>query len=86
MDGVAALPAWSKAALAVAGYLVVCRLLRYRARDGLANKLPYKTKDDLKNMTNKDAWEIQRILFATEFPFTAEKALQFALFRLVMSF
>jgi hypothetical protein len=63
------------------GYIGLCRLLRYNVRDGFYAKYPYKTKDDLKKMTAQDAWAIQQRLIATEFPFTYEKALQFALFK-----
>jgi len=63
------------------GYVGLCRLLRYNVRDGLYAKYPYKTKADLRKMTNQEAWAIQRRLMATEFPFTHEKALQFALFK-----
>jgi hypothetical protein len=63
------------------GYIGLCRLLRYKVRDDFYAKYPYKTKHDFKNMTNQDAWAIQRRLIATEFPFTYEKALQFALFK-----
>jgi hypothetical protein len=74
---------WSTALLGLAGYLFLSNLLRYRARDRLISKYPYKTKDDFKNMTTEHAFEIQRFLYSTEFPFTSEKALQFALFRFV---
>lgn len=67
--------------LGLAGYLLLCRLLRYRALRQIQDRFPTDTRDDLKQMTTKDAWEIQRWLFATEFPFTSEKALSFALFR-----
>jgi hypothetical protein len=81
MDGSGVSSAWSTVVLGLTGYFALCRLLRYHARDRKAAQYPYKTKDDFKNMTTKHAWEIQRWLYYTEFPFTAEKALQFALFR-----
>ena len=72
---------WSGLLLGLTGYVLLCRLLRYRARDSKVARYPYKTKDDLKHMTTEHASEIQIWLFYTEFPFTTEKALEFALFR-----
>lgn len=71
----------SKLVLGIAGYLLLCRLLRYRALHLIQDKFPADSREHLKQMTTKDAWEIQRWLFATEFPFTSEQALAFALFR-----
>jgi hypothetical protein len=62
-------------------YLTLCYLLRYRFRDGIKAKYPYKTQEDLKSMTTQHAYEIHRAVFVTEFPFMFEKALEFALFR-----
>jgi hypothetical protein len=67
-------------------YVVVVRLLRYRTREALWLKYPYKTRGSFKNMTNKEAFEIQRKIASQEFPFTYEKSLQFALFRFVILF
>ena len=47
----------------------------------IAKKFPYKTRADFANMTADEAQAIMRRLFECEFPFTGEKALQFALFR-----
>jgi hypothetical protein len=63
------------------GYLSLCHLLRYRQRDKTLSRYPYRSRADLSRMTNQHAFEIQKGLYATEFPFTMEKALQFALFR-----
>ena len=45
---------------------------------------PYKTPESFANMTADDAYEIAKYTLSLEFPFTAEKAAQFALFRLVV--
>jgi hypothetical protein len=63
------------------GYIGLCRIFRYKARDGIHAKFSYNSQDDMKKMTTHEAWEIQEFLTATEFPFTYEKALQFALFK-----
>lgn len=42
---------------------------------------PYKTPESFANMTADDAYEIAKYTFSLEFPFTTEKAAQFALFR-----
>jgi hypothetical protein len=72
---------WQGVALLSTAYLTACHLLRYRFRDRLRAKYPYKTREDLKSMTMQDAYEIHNAIFATEFPFMFEKALEFALFR-----
>jgi hypothetical protein len=72
---------WQSIALLSTAYLTACHLLRYRFRDGLQAKYPYKTREDLKSMTAQHAYEIHKAIFATEFPFMFEKALEFALFR-----
>jgi hypothetical protein len=69
---------WSNLLLVFGGYVVVVRLLRYRGRDRL--KKTY-TRDSLKSITLIDSFEMQKYLSGQEFPFTVEKALQFALFR-----
>ncbi|KAF2804935.1 uncharacterized protein BDZ99DRAFT_467159 [Mytilinidion resinicola] len=44
-------------------------------------KYPYKTRESYSKMTATDAYEIGKYVFSLEFPFTSEKAAQFALFR-----
>ena len=66
---------------ATVGWLALVRMLRYRRVNKMQRKYPYKTRADFKNMTAADATQIQLSIFEVEFPFTAEKALQFALFR-----
>lgn len=62
-------------------YPILTALLR---RDRLRTTLvtfPYTNRSSFASMTDNDAFEIQRIIGELEFPFTFEKALQFALFR-----
>ena len=62
-------------------YLLTVRFLRNaRLRDTIRD-FPYPTRRSLASMTIEDAYRIQQILAELEFPFTFEKALQFALFR-----
>jgi len=72
---------WQSFALLSTAYITLCQLLRYRTRDAIQSKYPYKTRQSFKSMTTQHAFEIQKAIFATEFPFMTEKALQFALFR-----
>jgi hypothetical protein len=74
----------SRAAIAVAvvaGYVALCRVLRYRRRDSEEARRPYKTRQDFKKMTAEEAWDIIRYVQSCEFPWTAKKALSFALFK-----
>lgn len=64
-------------------YILLCRLLRFQRVRQKHAFYPYRTRDSFARMTGEHAYEIQRYIFDTEFPFTAEKALQFALFRYV---
>jgi hypothetical protein len=74
---------WKRQGIALlsAAYLTACQLLRYRFRDGIQSKYPYKTRESLKSMTAQHAYEIHRAVFVTEFPFMCEKVLEFALFK-----
>ena len=76
-------PAWKLGLGAGLSYLALVRMLRYRKRNSVARKFPYKTRDQFKNMTADDAQAIVKLVFEVEFPFLAEKSLQFALFRYV---
>lgn len=62
-------------------YTLLCRTLRFRRLRKMLTKYPYKTRGDMARMTNEEAQEIQKELIQCEFPFTMNKALQFALFR-----
>lgn len=65
----------------VAGYVAICRGLRYRRRDSEEARRPYKTREDFKKMTAEDAWDIIRYVQSCEFPWISKKALSFALFK-----
>jgi hypothetical protein len=65
----------------VAAYVTLCRLLRYARRDREHSKRPYHDVDSFQKMSGEDAWKIVKYVTSCEFPFTAEKALSFALFK-----
>lgn len=75
---------WQLALLSLVGYVYLCRVLRYRRLQQKEALYPYKTREDHAKMTNQHAYEIQKYLYGVEFPFTTQKALEFALFRLVL--
>ena len=62
-------------------YLPLVSILRNRYLRSTLEKHPYPTRPSFAFMTNEDAYLIQQGLAELEFPFTFEKALQFALFR-----
>ncbi|KAH7028366.1 hypothetical protein B0J12DRAFT_714139 [Macrophomina phaseolina] len=66
---------------ALLAYTLLCRALRYQRMRRMRSKYSYRTWDDMAQMTNEEAYEIQKELMQCEFPFTMNKALQFALFR-----
>lgn len=66
---------------ALLAYTLLCRALRYQRMRRMRSKYSYRTWDDMAQMTNEEAYEIQKELMQREFPFTMNKALQFALFR-----
>lgn len=71
-------------ALAVfVGYVTLCRSLRYLRRNQQHAQTPYKTREDFKNMTSEDAFQIVKYVQSLEFPFITGKALAFALFKSV---
>ncbi|KAF2088755.1 hypothetical protein K490DRAFT_72476 [Saccharata proteae CBS 121410] len=65
----------------ILAYVLLCSLLRHRRVRQALSKYGYVNRDHLKHMTAQQAFEIQQTIFQYEFPFTTEKALQFALFR-----
>lgn len=65
----------------VSAYPVLVSLLRFRRLRKVHKKYNYPTRESFARMTDDDAFEIQRTLLQTEFPFMFAKALQFALFR-----
>lgn len=60
--------------------LIAFSLRRKRLRSTL-KAFPYTNRQSFASMTNDDAFRIQQSITELEFPFTFEKALQFALFR-----
>ncbi|KAL6718062.1 hypothetical protein ACLMJK_004147 [Lecanora helva] len=62
-------------------YLLLVFIFRHHRLRQLLEDYPYTTRRSLRDMTNEDAFFIQQIIGELEFPFTFEKALQFALFR-----
>ncbi|KAE9987389.1 hypothetical protein EG327_003835 [Venturia inaequalis] len=75
------IPTWQLVLLSIVGYVYLCRVLRYRRLQQKHALYPYKNREDFAKMTNQHAYEIQKYLFGVEFPFTMQKALEFALFR-----
>lgn len=79
------LPSWPVNTFAlIFSYSLLCRFLRFRRMKQKHAQYPYKTPESFANMTADDAYEIAKYTFSLEFPFTTEKAAQFALFRLVV--
>lgn len=62
-------------------YALACGTLRYRRLRSTLRSYPYTARSSFARMTDTDAAAIQTIIGELEFPFTFEKALQFALFR-----
>ena len=62
-------------------YLSVVALFRHHRLRQTLEDYPYTTRRSFRDMTNEHAFFIQQIIGELEFPFTFEKALQFALFR-----
>lgn len=67
----------------VAGYVALCRALRYAKRDKEHAQRPYKSRDDFKKMSAEEAWQIIKYVQSQEFPWMTKKALSFALFKYV---
>lgn len=67
--------------LTLGAYVLLVRSLRYRRIRQLEAHYNYRTRASMAAMTDHEAWEIQRAMAQFEFPFTVEKSLQFALFR-----
>ncbi|GAB7350864.1 hypothetical protein MBLNU459_g1388t1 [Dothideomycetes sp. NU459] len=62
-------------------YVFAANALRFRRMKQKHRDFNYPNRDSLASMTVDDAQKIQLYLLKFEFPFTTEKALQFALFR-----
>jgi hypothetical protein len=77
---------WLYTAACLTAYLALTLSLRFqRLRSIKAKYCKYSTPESLASMTDHDAWAIQKRILQLEFPFTALKALQFALFRVPLS-
>jgi hypothetical protein len=73
---------WLPYALGIlVGYPLLASSLRYQRLRNMHKKYPYATREDMANMTDDHAFEIQKATAQLEFPFMFVKALQFALFR-----
>lgn len=62
-------------------YPLIVNFLRLHRLRSSRKVFPYTNRTTFSSMTNDDAFRIQQNLVELEFPFTFEKALQFALFR-----
>ncbi|EED22461.1 conserved hypothetical protein [Talaromyces stipitatus ATCC 10500] len=62
-------------------HLIIASRLRYARMRYLMRKYPFKTRESFRFMTDQEAFEIQKHILQLEFPFTAVKSFQFALFR-----
>lgn len=69
----------------VAAYPVLVALLRFRNMKRLHRKYNYPTRESFAQMTDEDAFQIQKNLIQFEFPFFYTKSLQFALFKVCPS-
>ncbi|KAI8165739.1 Mycophenolic acid synthesis protein B [Colletotrichum sp. SAR 10_70] len=66
---------------AVVFYLLLVRFLRYRRRDDLQKRFPYKTREEMASMSLSDAAAIIRELSEQEFPTIFYTSVSFALFK-----
>ncbi|GMG45241.1 unnamed protein product [Aspergillus oryzae var. brunneus] len=70
---------------AVATYLILVACLRFQRLRRLHRQYrQYSTRQGMAYMTDHDAWAIQKQVLQLEFPTISLKALQFALFRLLL--
>lgn len=67
--------------LCTAVYIGLVASLRYRRLQYLQKKYSHLRRGTFYKMTDREAWEIQKLIFQLEFPFMALKSLHFALFR-----
>ncbi|KAL0931087.1 uncharacterized protein CTRU02_213822 [Colletotrichum truncatum] len=65
---------------ALASYLVLVRVLRYRRRDEIQSKFAYKTREEMAAMSLSDASAVVRKLSQREFPTMFYTSVSFALF------
>jgi hypothetical protein len=75
-------PQWIPYALCLLlSYPLFTSSLRYHRLNKLQKKYNYPTRSSMANMTDEEAYQIQRTTAQLEFPFMFIKSLQFALFR-----
>lgn len=67
--------------VALIAYVALVHALRFRRLQGIHKKHNYTTRESMSHMTDDEAWEIQKTLLQLEFPTTAFKSIQFALFK-----
>ena len=72
---------WQLVGLAVAGYVLLCNMLRFQRMKRKHRQYPYSTREALSQMTVEHAQQIQLYIGETEFPYLFEKALAFALYK-----
>ena len=63
------------------GYPLVTRSLRYRRLRKMQKQFKYPTRESMAQMTDEEAYQIQKTIAQLEFPFIFLKSLQFALFK-----
>lgn len=64
-----------------AGYPLLTYSLRYQRLRKLHKQYHYPTRESMSQMTDEEAFQIQKAVAQLEFPFMFIKSLQFALFR-----
>lgn len=64
-----------------ASYPLLTNLLRYQRLRKLHKQYNYPTRASMAQMTDEEAFQIQKTVAQLEFPFMFIKSLQFALFR-----
>jgi hypothetical protein len=67
-------------------YVALVSSLRFQRIRKLQKIYPYPTREAMSNMTDHDAWAIQKEIMQMEFPSMVVKSLQFALFRVGNTF
>ena len=72
---------WSSVVIVAVLYICVSNMIRFLRMRKMHSEFGYTTRGSLAKMSIGDAQKIQKYLFRLEFPFTTQKALEFALFR-----
>lgn len=62
-------------------YILLVSYLRHARVRYLSKKYPFRTRESFSQMTDDQAFKIQKVTLELEFPFIALKSLQFALFK-----